>query len=200
MRILAVGDIHSDKELVERLAQKADSEKVDLVILAGDLTDNEKNIDGIIGPFLKKKKQVFVIPGNHETNATTYFLEEFYGIKNIHGKYVRYKDIGFFGVGGANMGLYTIDEEEMYDMLKKGFEGIKDIEKKIMVTHIHPSDSKIETFSNIVSGSKAVRQAIDSFQPNILICAHVHEAQGIEEIIGKTKVINVSREGKVFDI
>jgi len=36
MRILAVGDIHSDKELVERLAQKADSEKVDLVILAGD--------------------------------------------------------------------------------------------------------------------------------------------------------------------
>ena len=67
-----------------------------------------------------------------------------------------------------------------------------------MVTHIHPMGSKAE-FSGW-SGSKAVTKAIKKFKPDILISAHIHEAEGIEEIIGKTKVLQVGRRGTIFEI
>ncbi|GAF97324.1 unnamed protein product, partial [marine sediment metagenome] len=38
IKILAAGDIHGDIGLAEKLAEKAKKEKVDLVILCGDLT------------------------------------------------------------------------------------------------------------------------------------------------------------------
>ena len=36
--------------------------------------------------------------------------------------------------------------------------------------------------------------------PDILINSHLHEAGGMEEKIGKTKVINVSRKEKIFEV
>jgi Icc-related predicted phosphoesterase len=63
---------------------------------------------------------------------------------------------------------------------------------------MHPRGSKAE-FSG-VPGSKAVRKAIKEFKPDVLISAHIHEAAGMEEKIGKTKVINVSRKEKIFEI
>ena len=63
---------------------------------------------------------------------------------------------------------------------------------------MHPRGSKAE-FSGF-KGSKAVEKAIKEFHPDIAICSHIHEAAGIEEKIGKTKVINVSRKAKIFEI
>ena len=37
-KILAAGDIHGDITLARKLADRAESEKVDLVVLCGDLT------------------------------------------------------------------------------------------------------------------------------------------------------------------
>ena len=72
-KILAVGDLHGDERLVKKIAKKAEKEKVDLVILTGDLTFAETSTINIIGPFVKAKKQVLLIPGNHESVATVNF-------------------------------------------------------------------------------------------------------------------------------
>jgi len=200
LRILAAGDIHGDTGLAEKLAQKAQREHVDLVILCGDLTMMEQSTENIIGPFAKRKEKVLILPGNHETVATADFLAELYGMKNLHGYSVKYKDVGIFGCGGANIGMFQLDENEIYGLLKKGFDRIRYLNKKIMATHVHPSDSKMEKFSDIFPGSKGVRKAIKKFNPDILLCSHVHEAEGIEEKIGKTKVINVGKKGKIIEI
>jgi uncharacterized protein len=198
-KILAVGDIHGDTGLVKRLAEKAVKENVDLVILAGDLTFAEQSTKNLIGPFVKAKKQILIIPGNHESNATIDFLSEMYpDTKNIHGYSIKKNNLGIFGAGAGDVGINMIKDSEIFDLLKKGHEYIKDSEKKIMVTHMHPRGSKAE-FSGFL-GSKAVRKAVKEFQPNILITAHIHEAAGIEEQIGKTRVINVSRKEKIFEI
>ncbi|MEM3374427.1 MAG: metallophosphoesterase [Candidatus Woesearchaeota archaeon] len=201
MKILAAGDIHSDQTLAEKLAQKAEKENVDLVILCGDLTFHEMNTDNIIGPFVKRNKKVLLIPGNHETVATIDFLAEMYGVKNIHGYSVRYENIGIFGCGGANIGPKNkMTDKEIYDLLKQGYEKIKYLDKKIMVTHVHPTNTKMEKLSQFVPGSEGVKKAIEAFKPDIMICSHVHEAEGIEEIIGKTKILNVGRHGKIIEI
>jgi len=200
LKILAAGDIHGDMGLAKRLAERAKKENVDLVVLCGDLTYADQSTENLIGPFKKLHEKVLLIPGNHEPVATANFLAELYDVKNIHGYSVRYKDVGIFGAGSANIGLFQMSEEDIYNLLKKGFDKIKYLDKKIMVTHVHPSGTKMEKFTKFFPGSSGVKKAIDELQPDILFCSHVHEAEGIEEKIGKTKVINVGRKGKVIEI
>lgn len=198
-KILAIGDIHGDTGLVKRLAEKAKKENVDLVILAGDLTFAEQSIKNIIGPFIKAKKQVLIIPGNHESVATADFLAEMYdNTTNIHGYAFSKNNLGIFGAGGAEIGPHRTSESEIFNLLKKGHEKIKGQEKQIMVTHMHPRGSKSE-FSGF-PGSPSIKKALKEFQPDVLIHAHIHEAGGVEEKIGKTRVINVTRKEKIFEI
>ena len=89
-------------------------------------------------------------------------------------------------------------DKEIFNALQRGHKNIKDMEKKIMVTHMHHKGSKAE-FSGF-PGSKAVKKAIKEFHPDILISAHIHEAGGLQEKIGKTEVINVSRKAVIFEI
>ncbi len=197
LRILAASDIHGESRIAKNLAEKAEKENVDLVVLCGDILGWQKTSD-IIKPFKDKNKKVLIIPGNHDSFATTDFLAEIYGIKNIHGYSVSYKNIGFFGAGGADFGIGSISENELFETLKKANSSLKGIEKKIMVTHMHPSNS-ISEFSGI-PGSKAITRAIKEFKPDILIHGHIHEASGFEEKINNTKVINVGREGKIIEV
>ncbi len=200
MKILAFSDIHGDKSLAEKLAKQAADEDVDLVILCGDITQMEQGTEGIIGPFAARKKKVLLVPGNHETVATADFLAQLYGMTNLHGYSVLYKDIGLFGCGGADMGPFPTDDNEIFDLLKKGHEQVKSAKKKIMVTHVHPKDTIIERFSNFFQGSDAVRKALDEFKPDIVLCGHVHEAEGIEEMVDGTRVINVGKKGKIITL
>ena len=198
-RILAIGDIHGDERLVKKVAKKAEKEKVDLVILTGDLTFAEISTKNLVGPFVKAKKQVLLIPGNHESVATIDFLAELYpNTKNIHGYCFIKNNVGIFGAGGADIGIHQIRDSEIFELLKRGNKKIKGLDKKIMVTHMHPQGSKSELSG--FKGSKAVRKAIEKFQPDIAIFSHIHEAGGDEEKIGKTKIFNVSRKEKIFEI
>lgn len=200
MKILAASDIHGDTRLVQKLAQQASDENVDLVVLCGDLTQAEQSTDNLIGPFVKLGKKVLLIPGNHETVATTDFLAQVYGVTNLHGYSIQIGDVGIFGCGGAEVGPFPTEDKEIYELLLKGHEKIKNAKKKIMVTHAHPMGTKMEHFSDFVRGSEAVKKAIEKLKPDIMFCGHVHEAQGIEEKMGDTTVINVGKNGKIIEI
>lgn len=199
MKILASGDLHGDITLARKLAQKAHDENVDLVVLCGDLTYAESSTENLIGPFKEKNKQVLLIPGNHETIATADFLAKLYSVKNLHGESFKSEDIGFFGCGGANIGLFQLTEEEIFNTLKDSHEKIKDCKHRIMITHVHPSDSKMEKFTKFFPGSKGVSKAIKELKPTLHLCSHVHEAEGIEEKIDNTKIINVGKNGKIIE-
>lgn len=199
-RILAASDIEGDSKLVKKLAQRAEKENVDLVVLCGDITGWVETKE-IIKPFKERKKHVLVIPGNHDAFADIDVIAAQYNIKNIHGYAAVYEHVGFFGAGGAaNMPLFpgAITESELFDTLKKAHSGLKNIEKKVMVTHMHPAGS-ISEWSGI-PGSTSIRKAVQQFKPDLLIHGHIHEASGFEQKIGKTKVINVGREGRIIEI
>jgi len=200
MKILAAGDLHGDTRRVEQLAEKAEKEQVDLVVLCGDLTQNDESTKGLIGPFLKKNKKVIIIPGNHETLATADFLAKLYDVTNLHGQSIKADNIGLFGCGGANIGVGQLTEKEIFETLNKGFQNKKEKKKKIMITHVHPTNTQMEKFSEFVPGSKGVEKAIRELKPDLLLCSHVHEAEGIEEMLDQTKVINVGREGKIINL
>ena len=197
MKILAFSDLHGDRERAKELAEKAEKENVDLVLMCGDIAKNEEEITGLVGVF--KNKKVLFVPGNHDWNAAE-FWAELYNFKNLHGNWSQYYDIGIFGCGLANVGTNPLTEPEFFYNLKAGFENVKTTKKKIMITHNHPANTKSEKFSQFVHGSTGIKKAIDEFQPDFALCGHIHEAEGFEEKIGKTRLINVGRKGMVFDI
>ena len=55
-KLLAAGDFHGDKLAAKKLADLAEKENVDLVVLNGDLVE-EEDTSGIIGPFVAKNKK-----------------------------------------------------------------------------------------------------------------------------------------------
>lgn len=198
-RILVLGDLHGDTHLAEKMAEKAKKENIDIVILTGDITFAEISLKNLIGPFVKAKKQVLLIHGNHESITTTNLLADLYApTKNIHGYSFKKNDVGVFGAGGADIGTDCIKESEIFNILKKGNENVKDMKKRIMVTHMHAKGTKSE-FSGW-EGSIGIRKAVEQLQPDYLLHSHIHEAEGLEEKIGKTKIINIGRKGKIIEL
>jgi len=199
MKILAIGDIHGDSALAKKIAEQAKDNKVDLVVITGDLTNFDQFEKGMIDNFIKNDQKVVFVPGNHDDPITMDVLAETYKIKNIHGYGMKLNDkIGMFGCSAVNIGEHSLEEKEIFDLLDKSHKYIQSLDKKIMVTHVQPKGSLMDKFG-MFKGSDAVTKAIKEFEPDVLLCSHTHEAKGIEETIGKTRVINVSKEPKIID-
>ena len=195
-KILAASDIEGDSAATKKLANKAKKEGVDLVVLAGDLTGWNEG-DEILKPFIDKGQRVVFVPGNHDTSEMARFLTELYGVKNVGNHYVKYEDVGVIGVGSPD-GQLSIDEKKAFSKLKADFKKVKDLEKKIMVSHLNAAGTKSE-FSGF-EGSTGVRKAVEELQPDVLIHGHIHEAEGLSERIGKTRVYSVGKKGKVIEL
>lgn len=196
LKILAAGDFHGDSRTAEKLAEKAKKAKVDIVILIGDLVGFGESKD-IIKPFVKKKQEVLFVPGNWETEQDIERFSHEYKIKNLEDHYLRHGNVGIFGIGSQNWTLFP-DEKATFKKLRKDFSKIKNLEKKILVSHIHAAGTKSELSG--IPGSKGLRKAIEKFRPDLFISGHIHELEGVSEKIGKTKVINVGRTGKILEV
>ncbi len=197
VRIFAAGDFHGDKRQALYLAEKAVKENADIIILNGDIVE-EDDTAGIMHHFVKTGKPVFLVPGNHDWLATD-FLSAQYNVPNLHGKSIQHGNVDILGCGGTNAGMHMLTEKEIYDTVKHVNAQAKTT-KKVLVTHIHPAGTLMESFSQYVKGSIGLRKAIEATKPDIVLCGHVHEAEGIEEKIGNTIVINVGRKGKLIEL
>jgi hypothetical protein len=193
LRILAAGDLHGDINIAKKLSQKGKKEKVDLVILAGDIYGYEGGGEKILEPFEKANQKVVFIPGNCDFDKDAASLKK--RAKCIHNKYVIYNDVGIVGIGSPNWKL-NLNENDFLK-IKKNIKKMKS-KKQILVSHLHASGTKAE-FSGI-PGDIIIQKAVKEFKPDLLISAHIHEAEGLEDIIGNTKVIQVGSKGKIIEI
>jgi uncharacterized protein len=199
MKVLAISDIHGDKGLAKKIAKKAKKENIDLIVLAGDITWFGESVKDTIKPFADLGKEILILPGNHETNETISHLKSIYpSLINIDKEPFKKNDVGFFGAGYAFGGPFWTEEEQLKKKLMGSHKKIKDLRKKVLITHHHHqgSDSEFSGFP----GSEAIRKSIEYFSPDFAIHGHIHEASGIYEKIGKTKIVNVSRKAFIFEI
>ncbi len=196
MKVLAVGDLEGDRRLAEQLARRAEDEGVDAILICGDLVDDEDNTNGVISAF---EKPVFLVRGNHDAPHTFDFLVQRYKARNLEGYGYKAGAIGIFGCGSVNLGIWQNSESEIFEMLKQGAEYVRNCKAKVLMSHVHPARSKMTAVSGF-EGSEGLRRAIDELQPDIAFCSHICEAEGIEEKIGRTRVINVGRNGMVVNL
>jgi Icc-related predicted phosphoesterase len=201
MKILEVADFHNDIENVFNFLDKLSLLEFDVIVCPGDFTDynvpkgfTRIDLASIIVEELKTfKKPIIAVPGNMDYEIIEFLEKE--GI-SVHGRSKIIDNFGFYGFGGAKTPFETPlepSEEEMRKGLEKAYEEIKNCEYKIQVTHVPPFKTKLDIISSGAHvGSETVRNFIEEKKPIVAICAHIHEARGIDEI-GKTKIINSGR-------
>jgi hypothetical protein len=197
LKVLAFSDTHG-KDL-RSLVDQAHKEGVKLVFACGDWSRRDDVPPYLVSQFTNKGMKMFIQAGNHETQQTTDFIAEQYGIKHLHGDGVVYNDVGFFGAGGTTqVGPHSmLDEDELFSLLEQGFEKVKHAKKKVMLVHEHPADTVFEM--GRFPGSQAIRKAITQFKPDVVLCGHIHECAGVEEQLDSTKIINVAKNGKILE-
>lgn len=193
LRILAAADLHGDVDIAKRLSAKGLKEKVDLVVLAGDIYGYAEGEPGILELFRKAGQKVLFVPGNCDFDEEHERLRKMG--KSIHNYYVTYGDVGIAGIGSPNWKL-SLDDGDLV-AIRNNFERMKP-KKRILVSHLHAAGTMAE-FSGI-AGEEILRDAVKEFKPNLLISAHIHEAEGIEDRIGKTRVVQVGRRGKIIEV
>jgi len=193
LRILAASDLHGNLETSKRLSDKARLENVDLIIIAGDINNYHHTTENIFEPFREAGQRVFFIPGNADSEQEHLFLQK--SAKSIHNYYVSYSGVGITGIGNSDWKL-SFNERDL-EMIQRNLERMTH-ETKILVSHLHAKDLIFEKMG--FYGDQTLRRAVEKFQPEVLISAHIHEIEGLEDRIGKTRVVQVGRRGTVLEI
>lgn len=198
MKILVIADIHGDFESLSNVLAELKND-FDVLVCPGDFTDVGLSLAGfsredmlqiMLDELLSCGKPVFALPGNHDPPEVHKIFDE-YGV-NLHGRGKIIDGVGFFGFGGAKTPFGTPfepSEEETANGLKKALDAVVGANKKIMITHNPPKNTKLDrVLSGSHVGSQAIRDFILKNKPDVAISAHIHEARGTD-VLGSTQLI-----------
>lgn len=191
MKILAAADFHGASNAERNLSEFL-RRGYDCLVLIGDLTQ--------FGPLevaeslLERAKAAgvptFAIPGNCDPKQILQVLDK-YGA-NLHGRCERIGGITLSGLGGSNLTPFNTPFELTEVEIQEELAALPPCEggRWMLVTHAPPYGTKLDRIlAGTHVGSKSVRQYIEQKQPTVHLCAHVHEARGIDEL-GQTLMIN----------
>ncbi len=197
MKVLLFSDIHSDLEALRRLMDI----EADHYIAAGDLVNWAKGLDAAGEILARRAGKVSVIPGNHESEADIESLCARFGLSEIHGKTTLFGGYHLAALGYSNPtpfntpGEYT--ESEIAERLAP-FAGLKPM---ILVCHCPPKDTPLDRAGNGQHfGSTAVSEFVQAQQPEWFFCGHIHEAAGVETMLGETRGRNLGKQGYLLEI
>lgn len=197
MKLLIFSDIHGDlRALGELMATEAD-----FYIAAGDLATWGKGLEPCARVLGERRERVFVLPGNHESEAQVAQFCAAHGFRDLHGKCLRIGTREVAGLGYSSPtpfhtpGEYT--EEEMARRLA-AFAGKSPL---VLICHCPPHGAALDRMrEGLHGGSTAVRDFLASEQPEWFFCGHIHEAAGVEETIGRTRCVNVGKSGYLLEL
>ncbi len=192
MNLLCISDLHGRISVLDRLRKPG--EEADIFIVSGDITNFGKRAtaEDVVGRLLKINDSLLAVPGNCDTPEVNDVLEE-YGV-SIHGRGIVKEGMAFFGVGGSTITPFGTPqeyrEERLLEILMRGYEAVKEYEKKVLVSHTPPYGTKADlTSSGFHVGSRGVREFIEEKDIALVVCGHIHEARG-EDVLGDTCIVN----------
>jgi hypothetical protein len=189
MRIYAVADIHADSERLQRIRSVITEHQPDVLVVAGDIINyiypekTFKILNDLSIP-------VLAVRGNSDPAYVEKYFNRFPHLTSLNLNKVILNSIPFTGLSGTIPLPFRnrVCLREKY-LMEKIFPLIDS--QSIFVVHTSPWGSLDQVMGRFHSGSKMVRNLVEQTQPRLLICGHIHEAAGVENI-GNTTVVNCS--------
>jgi uncharacterized protein len=197
MKLLIFSDIHGDKAALEKLMDT----EADYYFADGDLANWGRGLEQL-GPIMQRRAgRMYVLPGNHESEADIAgFCAEF-GFHNFHGQSIEIAGYHVAGLGYSNPTPFNTPGEYSEQELGTRLEKFATLEPLILICHAPPKATKLDRAGEGKHfGSQAVRDFIDRHQPLRFYCGHIHEAAGVEDTIGRTRGWNVGKRGQILDL
>jgi len=197
MKILSFVDTHNSEIAFKKVLHLANAEKPDVIISAGDITIFGASLDFLVQQINKFHVPALFVHGNHESegnmrDACALFKHTIF----IHKKLYDLNEFLCIGFGG---GGFSNKDREFEMFIQKKHEHISG-KKIILVTHAPPYGTKLDQISRSYSGNKSFTMFIKKYQPELVICGHIHENRGREDCMGRTRIINPGPFGKIIDI
>lgn len=191
MIITAISDLHNRRDVLEAILRV--SADCDVIVFPGDLTHfgGAADAEYIVQQARGRKAAVFAVAGNCDNAAVDAVLEAME--VSISGRGVCLGEVGFFGVSGVppwQTTMYCFSESELSARLETGAAATQNCRVRVAVTHVPPYGTTLDrVWSGGHVGSRAVREIVEREQPSLLVCGHIHEAQGVERL-GRTLIVN----------
>lgn len=196
MKILTFSDIHGDLAALERLMEQ----EADHYIAAGDLTSWGRGLEGCGEILARRAGRVWVLPGNHESEAQIAEFCRRYGLKEFHGRSFQEDGWRVAGLGYSNPTPFHTPGEYSEEELAQRLHPFAELDPLILICHAPPLNTPLDEIrQGAHAGSRAVREFIDRRQPAWFVCGHIHEAEGAEAALGQTRAVNAGRRGYLID-
>ena len=201
MKIQIFSDIHGDLRALEKLM----SVPADIYVSVGDLSTFGKGLD-VCAPILgKQASRVWSIPGNHETAEQNHefcvrgeFADFHRQLRQIETKSGA---TNWAGLGYSNPTPFDTPGEYTEEQITEYLSVFNGVNQLYLVVHAPPYGSKLDEFApGEHAGSTAVREFVESEQPEMLFCGHIHECGGRSDQIGRTRCFNVGKKGYLLEI
>jgi Icc-related predicted phosphoesterase len=173
----------------------------DYYISAGDQVTWARGLDRC-GEILKTRgDKVWVLPGNHESASQ---ISEMCARNGFHDLHERQFAVGRWNVAGLGYSSPTpFDTPGEYSEaeLARRLEPFAGIEHLVLVCHAPPRDTALDQVRpGLHAGSTAVREFIEKHQPEYFFCGHIHEAEGVEIQMGKTRARNLGKKAYLLEL
>jgi Icc-related predicted phosphoesterase len=197
MKALIFSDIHSDIRTLNRLLDI----EADLYIAAGDLVNWSRGLDKAGEALQRHGHKVWVMPGNHESEAQIAAMCERYGLRNFHGRSFEAGGVHFAGLGYSNPTPFDTPGEYSEEELARRLEPFASLKPLVLVCHCPPKGTLLDRAApNRHFGSPSVLDFIQRYQPAYFFCGHIHEAEGVTDRIGPTIGVNTGKKGFLLDL
>jgi len=201
--LLLFSDIHRDQDACASLVRRAAD--VDLLVGAGDLCTMRRGLGDVISMLSAIDTPTVLVPGNAESaDELRAACASWSAATVLHGDTCRLEGVDLAGIGGGipvtpfGDWSYDLTEHEAASLLASvtlpGSPG------GVLVSHSPPKGLVDRDSSGRSLGSKAVRDAIDTLQPALVVCGHIHASWEQREMTGSTQVINAGPDGIRYEL
>jgi Icc-related predicted phosphoesterase len=192
MNIAYLVDVHDRFEAVPQALTQIGA--VDLLLIGGDITTagTPEQAARAIEQWRPLAPRLLAVAGNMDSPEIDARLAEL-GVA-LDGRGHRFGDVGVFGVSASPRSPlhtpYELEDDELVRRLEAGFAEVRECRVRILCPHAPPANTTCDRLpSGEHVGSGVLREFIEREQPDVVLCGHIHEARGIDEI-GAARIVN----------
>ncbi|MBU0586150.1 metallophosphoesterase family protein [Candidatus Micrarchaeota archaeon] len=184
MRFLALSDIHGSEKVLDFF--RDEKQEYDCVLIAGDSANHSASF---VSDLLEIFPDAYIIQGNNEHAEVLGAVKK--ARNYIHRKRIESENgMNLCGFGYSNPTPFGTPGELSEEEIEQGLNELRIDENTILLLHVPPFGILDEVKKDVHVGSKAIRRVIEEKQPFLVLCGHIHEIEGSENI-GKTKVVKL---------